>query len=1048
MSLSSVSIKRPVLATVLSIVIVVFGVIGYNFLGIRDFPSVDPPIITVTTSYSGANSDVIESQITEPLEKAINGIPGIRNISSTSSVGSSNITVEFNLDADLETAANDVRDKVGQAQRQLPQDIDAPPVVTKADANADQIITLTVGSNTRNILQIDDYAENVLQQALQTIPGVSAVNVQGQRQYAMRLWIDPNKLTSFGLAASDISAALAKENVELPAGKIEGNNTELTIRALGKLVTEKDFNNLIIRADSAHVVHLSDVGYAILGASNEETGLKESGIPEVGLAIVPQPGANYVQIAKDFYKRLAQVKKDLPPDINVEVALDNTKFINQSISEVEETLAISFVLVVIIIYLFFRDWLIAFRPLIDIPVSLIGTFFIMYIFGFSINILTLLGIVLATGLVVDDGIVVTENIYKKVEQGMPIRKAAFEGSAEIFFAVISTSVTLAAVFLPIVFLQGFTGRLFREFAVVVAGSVLISAFVSLSLTPMLNVKLIRKDQKKSNFYIKTEPFFENMTNSYTESLTRFMKRRWVSIVILIGSLVIIWLTYKGIPSELAPLDDRSLLRLSVTAPEGASYEYMDRYMNKVSQLVEDSIPEKQVNITYVAPGSGGGAVNTGFGRIGLVGPDERGRTQQQIADYLTRQLGKLPNARTFVIQEQTISGGGSGAKTSLPVQFVVQNQDFEKLRQVLPQFLAEANKSTVFQGVDVNLKFTKPQLSVVTDRDRARDLGVAVSDIAQTLQLYYSAGRLDYFLINGKQYQVIAQVDRANRDQPLDLTSVYVRSSTGKLVQLDNVVKTNENSTPPSIYHFNRFKSATVSAGLAPGHTIGDGIAEMQRIGKEVLKDPSFSSDLAGPSRDYAESSSNILYAFAFALLLIYLVLAAQFESFVDPLVVMITVPLAIAGAFLSLWLFNQTLNIFSEIGMITLVGLVTKNGILIVEFANQRMEHGLKKFDAVVEAATSRLRPILMTSLAVVLGSVPIAFALGAGAKSRTSLGIVIMGGMLFSLVLTLYVIPVMYVFLAPDTKRNPDDEPVEADENITGSDPKVKGLLEEHTS
>ena len=1043
MSLSSISIKRPVLAAVLSIVIVVFGIIGYNFLGVRDFPSVDPPIITVTTSYAGANSDVIESQITEPLEKAINGIPGIRNISSTSNVGSSNITVEFNLDADLETAANDVRDKVGQAQRQLPQDIDAPPVVTKADASADQIITVTVSSNSRNILQIDDYAENVLQQALQTIPGVSAVNVQGQRQYAMRLWIDPSKLTSFGLAASDISAALSHENVELPAGKIEGATTELTIRALGKLTTEKDFNNLIIRADSAHVVRLSDVGYAVLGASNEETSLRESGIPEVGLAIVPQPGANYVQIAKDFYKRLAQVKKDLPPDIKVEVALDNTKFINQSITEVEETLLISFVLVVIIIYLFFRDWIIAFRPLIDIPVSLIGTFFIMYIFGFSINILTLLGIVLATGLVVDDGIVVTENIYKKVEEGMAIRKAAFEGSAEIFFAVISTSVTLAAVFLPIVFLQGFTGRLFREFAVVVAGSVLISAFVSLSLTPMLNVKLIRKNQKKSNFYEKTEPFFVYMTTSYSDSLIKFMKRRWVSVAIIFASFVIIWLTSKAIPSELAPLDDRSLLRMSVTAPEGASYEFMTRYMDKVSQLVEDSIPEKRINISYVAPGFGGGAVNSGFGRIGLNAPDERTRSQQQIAEYLTKQMAKLPNARTFIIQEQTISGGGSGAKTSLPVQFVIQNQDFEKLRAVVPKFLAEANKSPVFQGVDINLKFSKPQLSIVTDRDRARDLGIAVSDIAQTLQLYYSAGRLDYFLINGKQYQVIAQVDRANRDKPLDLTSVYVRSSTGKLVQLDNVVKTNENSTPPSIYHFNRFKSATVSAGLSPGYTIGDGIKEMQRIGKDVIKDSSFSSDLAGPSRDYAESSSNIVYAFAFALLLIYLVLAAQFESFIDPLVVMLTVPLAIAGAFLSLWIFNQTLNIFSEIGMITLVGLVTKNGILIVEFANQRMEHGLSKMEAVVEAATSRLRPILMTSLAVVLGSVPIAFALGAGAKSRVSLGIVIMGGMLFSLVLTLYVIPMMYVFLSPSVKRNPDDEP---EEEL--AEPKIKGLLLEHNS
>ncbi|MFB9843674.1 efflux RND transporter permease subunit [Mucilaginibacter ginsenosidivorans] len=1032
MSLSSVSIKRPVLATVMSITIVVFGIIGYSFLGVRDFPSVDPPIITVSTSYSGANADVIESQITEPLEKSINGVPGIRNISSTSSVGSSQITVEFDLDADLETAANDVRDKVGQAQRQLPQDIDAPPVVTKADASADNILFLTVSSNTRNIMQVDDYAENVLQEGLQTIPGVSAINIFGQRQYAMRLWIDPNKLSALGLTATDITTALNKENVELPAGKIEGNNTEVAIRAIGKLTTAKEFNNLIIRADSNRVIHLSDVGYAVLGSANEETSLKDSGVPEVGLALVPQPGANYVQIAKDFYVRLAQIKKDLPPDISIKVSLDKTKFINQSISEVEETLLVSFVLVVIIIYLFFRDWLIAFRPLIDIPVSLIGAFFIMYIFGFSINILTLLGIVLATGLVVDDGIVVTENIYKKVEAGMAVRKAAFEGSAEIFFAVISTSITLAAVFLPIVFLQGFTGRLFREFAVVVAGSVLISAFVSLSLTPMLNVKLIRKNAKKSKFYERTEPFFVNMTSSYKETLIKFMKVKWVSFVILGISLVITGVIYFDLPQELSPLDDRSLLRVSVTGPEGATYEYMGRYMDKLSDLVLDSIPEQNVDLEIVSPGSGGGgSANNGYARIGLVPPDQRQRSQQQIADWLTKKLSHAPDARALVVQEQTISGGGSGARTSLPIQFVIQNQNFEKIRKILPAFFAEVSKSPVFSSTDVNLKFTKPELRVTTDRDRARDLGVSVSDIAQALQLYYSAGRIAYFLINGKQYQVIAQVDRGNRDQPIDLKSIYVRNDKGRLVQLDNVVKIEEDATPPAIYHFNRYKSATIQCGLAPGHTIGDGIVEMNRIAKSML-DETFSTALSGPSRDAAESSSNIFFAFAFALLLIYLVLAAQFESFVDPFIVMFTVPLAIAGALLSLWLFNQTLNIFGEIGIITLVGLVTKNGILIVEFANQRMEHGLPKYEAVIEAATSRLRPILMTSLAVVLGSVPIAFALGAGAKSRVSLGIVIMGGMLFSLVLTLYIIPMMYLIFAPKTHRDPDAEP-EEEEKVT---------------
>ncbi|WP_345101965.1 efflux RND transporter permease subunit [Mucilaginibacter panaciglaebae] len=1019
MSLSSVSIKRPVLATVMSIVIVVFGIIGYNFLGIRDFPSIDPPIISVSTSYTGANADVIESQITEPLEKAINGVPGIRNISSTSSVGSSRITVEFDLDADLETAANDVRDKVSQAQRQLPQDITAPPVVTKADADADNIITLSVTSDKRNIMQVDDYAENVLQEGLQTIPGVSAINIQGQRQYAMRLWIDPAKLSALGLATSDITDALNKENVELPAGKIEGNNTELIVRAMGKMSTEAEFNNMIIRADSSRVIRLKDIGYAVMGSANEETAFKESGVLQVGLAIVPQPGANYVQIAKDFYKRFEDLKKDLPADIHVKVLLDNTTFINQSISEVEETLAISFILVVIIIYLFFRDWLIAFRPLIDIPVSLIGAFFIMYIFGFSINILTLLGIVLATGLVVDDGIVVTENIYKKVEQGMPVRKAAFEGSAEIFFAVISTSVTLAAVFLPIVFLQGFTGRLFREFAVVVAGSVLISAFVSLSLTPMLNVKLIRKNQKKSKFYERTEPFFENMTTSYTQSLIRFMKHKWVAIAILLGSLVIIGVLSKVIQSELAPLDDKSLIRYNVTGSEGASYEYMTKYMDNISNMIADSIPECNNNLELVAAGGGGGAVNSGFGRIGLVPPGERERSQNDIANWLTKQVSRFPDARVTVTQEQTISGGGR--KSALPVQFVIQNQDFEKIRKVLPVFFDEVSRSPVFTTPDVDLKFTKPELRVITDRERARDLGVSVADIASTLQLYYSNSRLAYFLLNGKQYQVIAQADRANRDQPLDLKTIYVRNNKGQLIQLDNVVKVDEDATPPAIYHFNRFKSATFQAGLSPGHTVGDGVAEMNRIAKETLDD-SFSTELSGASRDFAESSSNISFAFIFALVLIYLVLAAQFESFKDPIIVMLTVPLAIAGAFLSLWLFDQTLNIFSQIGIITLVGLVTKNGILIVEFANQRMEHGLQKYEAVIEAATARLRPILMTSMAVVLGSVPIALALGAGAKSRVSLGIVIIGGMLFSLVLTLYVIPMMYVLIASKNRKNPD--------------------------
>ncbi len=1017
MSLSSVSIKRPVLAIVMSIVIVLFGGIGYKYLGIREYPSIDPPIITVRTSYTGANADIIESQITEPLEKAINGVAGIRSLTSASNQGISSITVEFNLDENLETAANDVRDKVSQAVLQLPKDLDAPPVVSKADANSDAILALTIQSDTKSQLQVSDYAENVILDRLQTIPGVSTIQIWGQKRYAMRLWLDPIKLSAYHLTPLDVKAALDRENVELPAGKITGDATELTVRTIGKFVTEDDFNNMIISTEGGRTIKMSDVGYAILGPENEETILKQSGIPMIGLGIVPQPGANYIDISNEFYKRYEQIKKDVPKDYKLDIALDNTRFIKMSISEVTETLLIAFILVVLIIYLFFRDWLIAVRPLIDIPVSLIGAFFIMYLAGFSINILTLLAIVLATGLVVDDGIVVTENIYKKVEEGMPPLEAAQKGSEEIFFAVVSTSITLAAVFMPIVFLQGFTGRLFREFGIVVAGSVLISAFVSLSLTPVLNVKLIRKNHKKSRFYEKTEPFFVAMISGYSNSLSTFLKKRWLAIVVILISFVIIFVIGKFIPSELSPLEDRSLLRLTITAPEGASFDYTDKYIDKLVQFIEDSVPEKRVCLSITAPGfSGSGAVNTGFMRLVLTDPGSRKRTQQQIADYLNKATKRFPEAKSFVIQEQTI-GVGQG-KNSLPVQYVIQAPNFEKLKIVLPKFLEEAYKNPNLQTVDVNLKFNKPELRISINRPLARDLGVSIIDVAQTLQLSLSAQRFGYFIMNGKQYQVIGQFSWENRDKPLDLKSMFVKNKVGELIQLDNIVSIEEQSSPPQLYHYNRYESATVSAGLAPGKTMGEAIAAMDEIAAKVL-DSSFSTALSGPSRDYAESSSNILFAFVLALVLIYLILSAQFESFIDPLIIMLTVPLAMAGALLSLWYFNQTLNIFSQIGIIVLIGLVTKNGILIVEFANQRKEHGLSVAEAVRDAAASRLRPILMTSLATVLGALPIALAFGAGAKSRVSMGIVIIGGLLFSLVLTLYVIPAIYTYLSKEHKE-----------------------------
>lgn len=1029
MNISELSLRRPVLAIVMNIVIIVFGIIAFKFLGVRDYPAIDPPNIGVRTSYSGANADIIESQITEPLEEAINGIPGIRNITSTSSNGSSSINVEFEVGVNLEAAANDVRDKVAAAQRQLPDDLDAPSAVSKADASAEPILAMTVQSDTKNPMELTEYATNVLVDQLQTIPGVSSIDTWGEKRFAMRLWLDPNKMAALNVTADEIRNALQRENIELPSGKLTGDNTELTIRTFGRLDTEEEFGNIVIKNVGGADIRVRDVANVVLGPENEESQLKESGVPMIALAIIPQPGANYVSISDEFYKRIEDIRKDVPKDIKLNIALDQTEYIKKSILEVEETLFIAIGLVVLIIYLFFRDWILSIRPLIDIPVSLIGAFFIMYIMGYTINVLSLLAIVLATGLVVDDGIVVTENIYKKLEQGMSKRKAALEGSKEIYFAVIATSITLAVVFLPIVFLQGFVGRLFREFGIVVAGAVLISAFVSLTLTPVLNVFVSRKDvHKKSWFYRKTEPFFQGMEKGYERSLAAFMsvyflmkKRRvhWLAWMLVLVCFGVIYIIGSNIQSELAPMEDKSQFRLSYTAPEGTSFYAMDKYVDEVSQFIMDSVPEHEI-VLSLAGSRMSGSANSGFTRVRLVKPNERSRSQKEIVEAVNRGVSKFTNGRAFAIQDQTIQVNRRGGQA---VQFVLQNNDFEKLAEVLPRFLEEANKSDVLQQVDVDLKFNKPELRVHVDRLKAAQLGVSIADVSQALQTAYSNQRLGYFTKAGKQYQVMAQVDRINRDDPSDLKRIFVRNKDGQLISLDNITRAVESTTPPSIYHFNRYKSATISAGLTEGRTVGDGVKEMEQIASKVL-DETFSTSLTGSARDFAESSSNTSFAFLLALGLIYLILAAQFESFRDPFIIMITVPLAMAGALLSLWIFGQTLNIFSQIGMIMLIGLVTKNGILIVEFANQSRKKGMEKNEAVLYAAGQRLRPILMTSMAMALGALPIALSLGAAATSRVPLGVVIVGGIIFSLVLTLYILPCIYSDVSSRKKRKEFEE------------------------
>lgn len=1007
-SLSITSINRPVLAIVMSLVIILFGVIGFMFLGVREFPSVDPPVVTVSTTYVGANSSVIESQITEPLEEAVNGVPGVRTITSVSREGRSNITVEFELGVDLEAAANDVRDKVSGATNRLPPDVD-PPRVEKADADSSPIIFLTVVSSKRNLLELSRIAELYFKERIQTIPGISSVQVWGERRYSMRMWMDPIKLASLKLAPSDVLQAVNRENVELPSGRVEGSNTELTVRTMGRLTTEEDFNNLIIKEDGDKIVRFSDVGRAELGAENDRSILRRDGVPGCAIAIVAQPGANNIDISERLYKKLAQIQHDLPADVKYVMSYDSTEYIRASISEVEETIIIAFCLVLAIIFLFLRDWRTTLIPVATIPISLIGAFFVMYLLGFTINVLTLLGIVLAIGLVVDDAIVVLENIYVKIEEGEDPTEAAKKGSTEIYFAVISTTVSVVAVFLPVIFLQGLTGRLFREFGLVVASSVAISAFVSLTLTPMMSAKILKRRAVQPWLYRVTEPFFEGLTKAYSNSLAGFMKHRWLAFVVIIASGGLIYLMGILVPSELAPMEDRSEFRLQAQAMEGATFEYTDKYVQELNNFIREEVPETFGYLSVTAPGFGGAGANSGFVRVMLKSPGERTRTQQEIVDDVTKRARKYSGVRTFVSQAQTIGDRRGG----FPVQFVIQAAEIDKLKEVLPEFITKANASPKFSFVDLDLKFNKPEINISIDRDKARNLGVNVFDIAQTLQLGLSGSRFGNFIMDGKQYQIIGQVERTDRNEPLDLKTLYVKNKRGELIQLDNLVTFEELSSPPQLYRFNRYSSAKVSAQLANGVSLGEGIKEMERIGEEVLNE-SYTTSLDGASREFSESSSSIYIAFAIALTIIYLILAGQFESFKDPLIIMFTVPLALAGALISLWYFNQTLNIFSQIGIIMLIGLVTKNGILIVEFANQRKEQGKKLLEAVTEAAESRFRPILMTSMSTILGILPIALALGAGSESRVSMGIAVIGGMAFATILTLYVIPAIYSYVS----------------------------------
>ena len=1001
MNISELSIRRPVLSTVMTLIILLFGFIGYNTLGVREYPSVDNPIISVSCSYPGANADVIENQITEPLEQNINGIPGIRSLSSTSSQGSSRITVEFELSVDLETAANDVRDKVSRAQRYLPRDCD-PPTVSKADADATPILMVTIGSDKRSLLEMSEIADLTVKEQLQTIPDVSSVEIWGEKKYSMRMWLDPIKMAGYGITPMDVKNAVDKENVELPSGSIEGNTMELSIRTLGLMHTADEFNNLIIKEDNNRIIRFSDIGRAELEARDLKSYMKMNGVPMIGIVVIPQPGANHIDIADEVYRRMETMRKDLPEDVTYQYSFDNTKFIRASINEVKSTVYEAFVLVIIIIFLFLRDWRVTLVPCIVIPVSLIGAFFVMYLAGFSINVLSMLAIVLSVGLVVDDAIVMTENIYIRIERGMSPKEAGIEGSKEIFFAIISTTITLVAVFFPIVFMEGTTGRLFREFSIVVSGSVIISSFAALTFTPMLATKLLKRRKEQNWFYRKTEPFFEGLNKGYSKLLDAFLnKRRWAWVITAI-TLTGIFYLWNAIPSEMAPLEDRSRITIRTTGPEGVTYEYMRDYAEDITTTADSIMPDAQAITTRV---------NSSNGNIQITLKDlkDRDYSQMEVAERLSKVVQKKTKARAFVQQQSTFGGRRGG----MPVQYVIQATNIEKLEKVLPVFMAKVYESPVFQMADVNLKFSKPEARISINRDKANVMGVNTRDIAQTLQYGLSGQRMGYFYMNGKQYEILGEINRQQRNKPVDLKSIYIRSKEGEMIQMDNLIELTEGIAPPQLYRYNRFVAATVSAGLAEGKTIVEGLDAMDAIAAEVLDD-TFRTALTGESKEYRESSSSLMFAFILALVLIYLILAAQFESFKDPFVIMLTVPLAVGGALVFMHFNDQTMNIYSQIGIIMLIGLVAKNGILIVEFANQKQETGIDKMTAIREAAIQRLRPILMTSVSTILGLVPLAFATGEGANGRIAMGISVVGGMLISTLLTMFIVPAVYTYIS----------------------------------
>ena len=1005
MVLSDLSIKRPVLATVMSLVIILLGLICYQRLPVREYPNIDEPVVNVETRYPGATAEIIESQITQPLEESLAGIDGIDLMTSISRPEASQITIKFRLNRDADEAANDVRDRVSRVRDLLPDEI-SEPVISKVEADAQPTIYLAFSSSNHSALEITDYADRYVKDRLQNINGVANARILGERRYAMRIWLDPARLAAYGMTPQDVENALRRQNVEIPSGRIESTDREFTVLSETDLRTPEQFNAMILRDSDGYLVRLQDVGRAEIAAEDERRVVRFKGQPAVALGVVKQATANPLDISADVRALLPQIEADLPDGMTVNVAYDRSVFIDRSIDNVFSAIFEAVGLVVLVIFIFLRSLRSTLVPLVTIPVSLIGAFALMFALGFSVNTLTLLAMVLAIGLVVDDAIVMLENIHRHIEAGMPPRQAAFQGSREIAFAVIAMTLTLAAVYAPIGFMEGRTGRLFTEFALTLAGAVLVSGFVALTLSPMMCSKLLRHRTRHMAIYNVIERGIVGITNAYRGLLRLALRGNLVVILVVVGVAVSAWWLFGQLKSELAPTEDRGTILGVGIAPEGSTVAYTDRYARMMEQVYA-ATPE--IERYFVVTGFP--VVSQIISFANLEDWQQRERKQQAIVAELQPKLyGGIPGIMAFPLNPPSL-GQSPLAK---PVQFVIQtNAPYEKLQEMSQAVMAEARQWPGFQNLDSDLKLNKPQLAVQVDREKTVDIGVDIATVGRTLETMLGGRQVTRFKRDGKQYDVIVQIEEAERTTPTDLSSLYVRGSGGGMVQLANLLTIEETVAPKELNHFNQLRAAKITASLAPGYALSEGLAELERIAARVLPGNAV-VDYDGPSREFKESSASLYVTFLLALGFIYLVLAAQFESFIDPLIIMLSVPLSVTGALLALYLFGHTLNVYSQIGLVTLVGLITKHGILIVEFANQLQLAGRNKFDAVVESATLRLRPILMTTGAMVLGAIPLAFARGAGAESRQAIGWVIVGGMTLGTLLTLFVVPTAYLLLA----------------------------------